>query len=126
MCFLKFTGEAPSDYVDNRLPTLDCSIFVSNGKFLHGFYEKPMRTSKCIDADSALPEITLRSSLRQEIIRRMINLHFDLPLEEKLEILDNFYLKMVKSGHSQDFARTIFVEALLKFNFMVKNRHNRA
>ena len=119
--FLRFTGEAPSDFADNHLLTLDCSIFVSNGQFLHSFFEKSMRTSKCLDAASALPEITVKYSLRQEIIRLLINLHFDIPLSDKIDVLDNFYMKMMKSVHKHEFARMIFIEALLKFDQMVKN-----
>ena len=33
--FLNLTAKWPSDYPDNRLPTLDCSIFVEDGLFLH-------------------------------------------------------------------------------------------
>ena len=51
-----------------------------------------MRTGKCLDATSALPEITVKSSLRQEVIRRLINLHPDLPQNEKIEVL---YLRII-------------------------------
>ena len=37
MTFLKFTGECAGDYDDNRLPTLDCALYVHNGKIMHGF-----------------------------------------------------------------------------------------
>ena len=80
-----------------------------------------MRSGKCIDAKSALPEITMKSSLRQEIVRRMSNLHLDLHFDEKIGVLDNFYDKMAHSGHDHDFIRSIFVEGWLKFEFMVKN-----
>ena len=40
MDFLKFTGEAPSDYTDNRLPKLDCNLFMSDGLIFHSFFEK--------------------------------------------------------------------------------------
>ena len=40
---------------------------------------------------------------------------------EKVDILDRFYLKVRKSGHSHQFAREIFVEALVKFKCMVRN-----
>ena len=53
MPFLKFTGESPADYPDRRLPTLDCSIYVSEGKILHSFFEKSMRADKCLDAKTA-------------------------------------------------------------------------
>ena len=85
MSFLKFTGESPADYPDRRLPTLDCSLYVSDGKILHSFFEKSMRADKCLDAKTALSPIVVSSSLRQEIVRRMINMHLDTPLSEQLK-----------------------------------------
>ena len=109
MPFLTFTGECPSDFPDNRLPTLDCNLFVSGQKIFHTFFEKPMRSDKSIDVKSALPQNTIFSSLRQEVIRRLQNMHLDLPLVEKLQILDEFYVKLRKSGHNHDRIRDIFV-----------------
>ena len=121
MDFLTFTGEAPSDFPENRLPTLDGSLFVSKNQILHTFYEKPMRSDRCLNAKTALSEISLRSSLRQEIIRRLINTHLDMPMHEKIAILDSFYTKLRKSGHHHEYIRLLFVEALLKFRQMVTN-----
>ena len=121
MPFLRFTGECPSDFSDCRLPTLDCNIFVSGKSYLFSFYEKPMRTEKSLDAATALPKNTIISSLRQEIIRRLVNMHPLIDISEKIEILDRFYDKLSVSGHQHDVIRLIFVEALLKFNFMLEN-----
>ena len=120
MDFLSFTGEAPSEFPKNRLPTLDCSIFTSEGQILHTFYEKPMRSDRCLNAKTALSEISVKSSLRQEIIRRLINTDLRLHIDEKIAILDSFYVKLRKSGHSHEYIRLLFVEALLKFQQMVK------
>ena len=103
MSFLNFTGESPSDYVDGRLPTLDCTLYVSNEQVYHGFYEKSMRSNKCLDATTALSENVINSSLRQEIIRRLLNMHLETPLAEKIRTLDLFYDKMVYSGHKPLF-----------------------
>ena len=108
MEFLTFTGESPSDYTDNRLPTLDCNLFISKGKISHSFYEKPMRADKCLDAKTALSESILRSSLSQDIIRRLMNMDLDLPISEKIATLDKFYDEMRNSGHSHRFMKTIF------------------
>ena len=103
----------------NRLSTLDCSIFVENGKMLHSFFEKPMRSDRCLDASTALSETVIRSSLRQEIVRRLTNTHLDIPLSEKVDILDSFYVKLRNSGHSHGAIRLSFIEALAKSNNMV-------
>ena len=119
--FLRFTGECPSDFGDCRLPTLDCNIFVSGNSYLFSFYEKPMITEKSLDAATALPKNTIMSSLRQEVIRRLVNMHPLIEMSEKIEILDKFYDKLSISGHPHEVIRLIFVEALLKFNFMLEN-----
>ena len=119
MKFLNFTGESPHDYIDNRLPTLDCTLYVSDDQILHGFYEKPMRNDKCLDANTALSQNVIKSALRQEIIRRLLNMHLDTPLSEKIATLDLFYEKLIKSGHKPPAIRTLFIEALLKFKLMV-------
>ena len=80
-----------------------------------------MRADRCLDAKTALSESTLRSSLSQDIIRRLTNMDLELPISEKIETLDKFYDKMRNSGHPHAFIRTIFMESLLKFNLMVKN-----
>ena len=87
MPFLTFTGETLSDFTNKRLPTLDCEIFVVEGQIFHSFYEKSMRSGKSLDSRTALPEITVRASLRQEIIRRLINMHLDLSVNEKIAFL---------------------------------------
>ena len=100
MPFLSFTGEAQSDFSDNRLPTLDCSIFANDDAFLFSFYEKPMRSDTSLDAMTALPASTIRSSLRQEIVRRLTNMHLSISSSEKIKVLDIFYDKLSKSGHN--------------------------
>ena len=120
MDFLTFTGESPSDFDNGRLPTLDCSIFSQGGRIRHVFFEKSMRTDKCLDANTALSQQSLRSSLRQEIVRRLLNTDLETPISEVVVILDNFYVKMAKSGHPHDQIRVLFVEAILKFENMVK------
>ena len=121
MPFLSFTGEAPSDFENGRLPTLDCDLFVQDNLFKFSFFEKPMRSSKSLDANSALPANTIKSSLRQEIVRRLTNIHPSIEFSEKLSILDAFYDKLIMSGHKHNDIRLLFIEALLKFNQLVRN-----
>ena len=90
MKFLNFTEESPNDYADNRLPTLDCALYVSNGSIMHSFYEKSMRSDKCFDANTALSRIVVKSSLRQEIKRRLLNMQPKTPISEKIATLDRF------------------------------------
>ena len=40
---LKFTTEAPEDFDNNRLPTLDFMIWMVDGMIYHTYFEKPMK-----------------------------------------------------------------------------------
>ena len=114
MPFLNLISEYSHDFIDGRLPTLDCSIFIKT--FMHTFFEKPTRSEKSLDAKSALPESAMQSSLRQEVIR--IAIHPDVQFSELKEILDRFAVKLYNSSHSPNRIKLIFVEALLKFKEM--------
>ena len=48
-------------------------------------------------------------------------MHPSLELNEKIQTLDVFYDKLIASGHLHVDVRLLFVEALLKFNLLVKN-----
>ena len=87
MPFLNLTSEYSHDFIDGRLPTLDCSIFIKNQTFMHTFFEKLTRSEKSLDAKSALPESAMQSSLRQEVIRRLIAIHPDVQFSELKEAL---------------------------------------
>ena len=121
MPFLSFTGEAPSDFKNGRLPSLDCELFVSDNIFKFSFFEKPMRSGKSLDAYTALPANIIKSSLRQEIVRRLTNTHPSIEHIEKLSILDTFYDKLHISGHSHADISLLFIEALLRFSQLEKN-----
>ncbi len=53
------------------------------------------------------------SSLAQEIQRRLQNTSTDQPLETRLKILEEFHLKLTRSGYSRQQVRQV-VEAGLK------------
>ena len=48
-------------------------------------------------------------------------MHLETPLIEKIGTLDAFYEKLLGSGHKAGDIRLLFIEALLKFKFMVEN-----
>ena len=111
MPLLNLTSECSHDFID-------CSIFIKNQTFMHTFFEKPTRSEKSLDAKSALPESAMQSSVRQEVIRRLIAIHPDVQFSELKEILDRFAVKLYNSSHSPIRIKLIFVEALLKFKEM--------
>ena len=72
-----------------------------------------MRVDKSLDAKNALSASLIRSSLRQEVVRRMTNMHQNIDLTEKVKVLDEFYVKLANSGHSHGEIRQICIEGLL-------------
>ena len=79
-----------------------------------------MRSDKSLDANTALPQNIIKSSLRQEVVRRLLNIHPDVGQLEVFEILNKFYDKLRFSGHQHSAIALLFIEGLLKFNSLVK------
>ena len=74
MDFLEFTTESEMDFDTRFLPTLDTQTRVlEDGFILYKFFSKPMKNNLVIENGSALPRNIVFGSLRQEVIRRLIN-----------------------------------------------------
>ena len=54
MNFLNFTQEVGEDFEDNKLPSLDTTIWVEENRILFKFFSKPMATNLVVQAKSAL------------------------------------------------------------------------
>ena len=113
--FLRFTGEDASMFLNNRLPTLDTEIWMEKGQVLHAFYEKPTVGNKVLNRDTALPRSSIRATLLQETVRRLLNSSVNLGLEEKQAILSKYAQKLINSGHSCGSARIIIVQGIVKY-----------
>ena len=79
--FLAFEGEDSSMFSNARLPTLDCEIWVdeNSGLLMHSFYEKKMCPNRVLQRSTALSQGSIRSSLCQEVVRRLKNCSLNLP-----------------------------------------------
>ena len=113
--FLNFTGEDCSMFQNCRLPTLDCEVWFEDGKIQYSFYEKPQVGNRVLQKDTALPVSTLRSSLLQEVVRRLSNCSLSLDLAEKQTIISKFAQKLVNSSHSNASARITLVQGVTKY-----------
>ena len=71
--FLVFTGEDSTMFSGGFLPTLDTSLKVDGGQIKYKFFEKPTVGNQVLNKDTALPTPSLRSSLLQETVRRLMN-----------------------------------------------------
>ena len=91
------------------LPTLDLQLWVrrEDNKVLLSYYEKPMIPNTVLHARSAIPESIRRSTLNQELIRRMVNTSELVKESMRLEIVDRYAQKLINSEytlkHTQGF-----------------------
>ena len=118
--FLRFTGEDSTMFDDQTLPTLDTALWVKDGKVLHKFFEKPMVGNQVLNRNTALPLPSLRASLLQETVRRLLNCSLELDVKVKQDILSKYSKKLINSGHSLKSARIILVQGVVKFLWKVK------
>ena len=79
------------------------------------FYEKPMASSTVIQRRSAMPENMRVATLTQETIRRMMNTSERIELQERIEVIDNYGMKLVNSGYSLDQSRKMIVGGLVGY-----------
>ena len=114
---IQFTTEIPSEFKDDKLPTLDFAMWIEEGgeqkgKIKYTFYEKEMGSKYCIMEKGAMPENTKNSTLSQEIIRRMMNTSELVSQGDRNQIVENFIVKMRKSGYNKDQIRNIVISGL--------------
>ena len=95
------------------LPTLDLEIWVTEENLvMYQYYEKSMIPITVLHRRSAMPESTRRSTLNQELIRRMVNTSEMVPMSKRMEIVDNYAQKMVNSEYTVEMTRQTIVGGL--------------
>ena len=107
-------------WMDGWMPILDCQIRVEENEIQYKFFKKPMATPLVMMQTSALPANVKRSSLIQEVIRRLRNKKRSLPWEVKAEILSEFSNSMRMSGYSQEFRYDVIKSGIEGFERMCK------
>ena len=118
--FIQFTTEGEEDFTNNFLPTLDFQTQVQeSGKILFKFFAKPMSNNITIQFGTGLSKSTIFSALRQELVRRMCNCSLDLEWDERLLIIQEFVQLLVNSGHKYTFIKSVTLQALTRFKYMV-------
>ena len=95
------------------LPTLDLEIRIDDqNRVIYRYYEKPMIPNMVLHKRSAMPESTRRSTLNQELIRRMVNTSEMVSIEERVEIIDKYATKLMHSEYPLEEARNIIIGGL--------------
>ena len=119
--FLEFTVEGEQDFSDSWLPTLDFKTQVAHyGTIKYLFYSKPMASNIVLEKGTALSKGTVFSSLRQELVRRLLNTDISLGPETRVNLTCDFIQNMVNSNHKFPYIKSVTLQALTKFNHMVQ------
>ena len=119
--FIQFTTEGEEDFNNLFLPTLDFQTQVQeSGKILFKFFSKPMANNISIQYGTGLSRNIIFSSLRQELIRRMLNCSIELDWDERMHIVEDFVQLLINSGHRYPFIKSVTLQALTKYKHMLK------
>ena len=68
----------------------DCDDVNQFNQIEYSFYEKPMVSNRCLQADTALNHNCLVRSLSNEVMRRLDSFSPGMPISEKVAALDTF------------------------------------
>ena len=102
---LVFTTESPEDVQNERLPTLDFELWMSDNKIRHFYFQKEMKTPFVIMERSGIWYQQKFQILTNELVRRMSNIQLgEVTHREVLDKVEQFngelknfeYLKQAK------------------------------
>ena len=82
---------------------------------MHSFFEKPIVGNQVLRRDTALPTASIKATLLQETVRRLLNNSVDLDVTEVRSILSRFAQKLINSGHSQLSNKLFIVQGVTKY-----------
>ena len=118
--FLRFTTESEEEFEGGYLPTLDFLTKVLNsGKITFKHFYKPMINNLVLEKDTALSQNTIFSSLRQDLVRRLLNTSRDEHINVRLGVIENFTQLLINSKHCYSFIKPIILQALTKYSYML-------
>ena len=117
--FLSFTMETENDFSNGYLATLDCQTRVlDSGMVTYRYYSKPMASNMVIQLGTALSRTCVFSSLRQDLVRRML-MTSDLEMfQVRLSIVSDYVQLLVNGDHKYAFIKAIIQQGLTKYLFM--------
>ena len=121
---LKFTMELEQHFSDKKLPTLDTSCYLTRPdqsgstavitapRIDFEFFEKLVNSIYCILEKSAMDYQSKFQILSNEVIRRLFTTSEHVPQDRVDQILDQYVLKLCRSGYSVAQARQILLSGL--------------
>ena len=69
---------------------------------------------------TALSKSCVFSSLRQELLRRLCNSDFSEGSSYRCQLISEFIQKMVNSGHNNQYIKSVVLQALTKYSYVVE------
>ena len=102
--------------------TLDFTYWQEEGKILHEYYEKSMKTPLVIMKRSAMCQSQKISILTNELIRRLSNISESLPDTVRVKVIDKFTCQMKNSGYDRMEILEMVMSALRGFKRKVERR----
>ena len=93
--FLTFEGEDHTMFLNSRLPTLDCEIWVdeTSNMVKYSFFEKAMCPNRVVQKSTALSQNCIRASLCQDVVRRLKNCSLISPVVKNKRSYQNLAKK---------------------------------
>ena len=119
LIFLKKGLSVVSQFVDSKLPTLDVKVWWSGEQLQFEFFEKETVSNRVIQRGTALAESSVRPSLNQEVVRRLLQTSASLPITAKQSALSAFAQKLRNLGFSVESSRLILVHGVTRYLEMV-------
>ena len=71
-----------------------------------------MTPDMVLHSRSAMPEATRRSTLNQELIRRMVNTSEMIDMKERVAVIDKYAVKLMNSEYTLEQTRNIIIGGL--------------
>ena len=122
--FLTFTTEIGEEYEGGWLPTLDVSLKIEerSGRVDWRFFEKPTTSRTTVQRRSAMGGIVKAQILANDLVRRLLNTGEGLPGQESVKVVDDYSLKLRRSGHGREKVQEIIIAGIRGFERKVKRR----
>ena len=119
---LQFTTEAPEDFVQARLPTLDFKLWLVSGMIMHTYFEKEMRTPFVVMRRSAMGEQQRMAILSNELIRRLSNVGKEVVKDEIHGIIEHYIYQLKMSEYERGQAREIICSGVIGWKRKIQRR----
>ena len=109
---LQFTQDHPGAHRSGWMPCLDLQVRVKEDQIQFKYFEKQCSNNYVIMERSAMSLSSKRTSLVQEGLRRMVNTSSALPDEIWRSVMEDFLVKLMRSGYSSRFREQVVHGAL--------------